>query len=82
MQFLSIIFKPSEGKQPWVLNLVIPDHEACIKHIVAMLAEIGVTNQRQTIKVQEKKFDESEVTKEAIMEMDISQIVENMQLYE
>ena len=47
-----------------------------------MLAEIGVTNQRQNIKVQEKKFDESEVTKEAIMEMDISQIVENMQLYE
>ena len=43
-----------------------------------MLSEMGVTNTKQNIKVQDKKFDESEVTKEAIMEMDISQIVENM----
>jgi hypothetical protein len=32
--------------------------------------------------VTDKKLEESEVTKEAIKEMDISQIVENMQLYE
>ena len=82
MQFLSIIFKPSEGKQPWVLNLVIPDHEACIRQIVSMLSDLGVTNTKQNIRVREKKFDESEVSKEAIMEMDIAQIVENMQLYE
>lgn len=71
MQFLSIIFKPSEGKQPWVLNLVIPDHEACIRHIVAMLSEIGVSSTKQNVKLQEKMIEQSEVTKEAIMEMDI-----------
>ena len=33
-EFLSIIFKPMEERQPWVLNLVIPQHEECTKKIV------------------------------------------------
>ena len=81
-QFLSIIFKPCESKQPWVLNLVIPEHEACIRQIVTLLQSVGVTNKKQNIRVQDKKFNESEVTKEAIMDMDITQIVENMHFYE
>ena len=41
-----------------------------------------MTNKKQNIRVQDKKFNESEVTKEAIMDMDITQIVENMHFYE
>ena len=47
-----------------------------------MLNNLGVSSTKQNIKVTDKKLEESEVTKEAIKEMDISQIVENMQLYE
>lgn len=83
--FLSIIFKPVENKQPWVLNLVIPKAEECAKLVIENLTSLGVNNKAAKVKsqhVDKPKIAAHEVTKEAIMEMDIEELVANMQAYE
>ena len=84
-QFLSIIFKPMEERQPWVLNLVVPKYEECTKLIVGNLTSLGVNNKAVKVKsqhVDRPKIAHHEVTKEAIMQMDINEVVTNMQAYE
>jgi hypothetical protein len=84
-QYLSIIFKPVDEKQPWVLNLIIPNYDECSKMIVANLTSLGVNNKSEKVKasqVDKPKIALHEVTKEAITEMNIEELVANMQAYE
>ena len=74
-----------EERQPWVLNLVIPQHEECSRKIVSNLTSLGVNNKAAKVKgstVDRPKIALHEVTKEAIMGMDINELLANMQAYE
>jgi len=73
-QFLSIIFKPCDERQPWVLNLMVPHYEACVQIIVNNLTNLGVNNKAAKVKsqyVDRPQIALHEVTKEATMEMNI-----------
>jgi len=71
-----------DGKQPWVLNLLIPDtYEPCLAHIVANMQHMGVGVEKNT-KNERKTLREADVTKEAIAAMDIEQILEHVAAYE
>ena len=74
-EFLSFIFKPMAERQPWVLNLIIPNHEECCKNLKENLSALGVNNKAVKVKsqhVDRPKISAHEVTKDAIMEMDIA----------
>ena len=67
-----------DDRQPMVLNLVIPQHEQCSKLIVNNLTSLGVNNKAERVKsqhVDRPKIALHEVTKEAIMEMDINELI-------
>ena len=74
-----------EDRQPWVLNLMIPDYEDCAKMLIGNLTQLGVNNKAVKVKastVDKPKIALHEVTKETIMEMDIETVVDNMTAYE
>lgn len=79
---VTFVWRHIDGKQPWVLNLMIPGgkHEECIQTIVANMQSMGVGVQKNT--KNEKRLLESEVTKEAIARMDIETIQEHIAAYE
>lgn len=66
---VSFVWRHIEGKQPWVLNLLIEKHEECINCIVSNMQNMGVGVEKNT--KNQTKIKESEVTKEAIAQMDI-----------
>ena len=51
-QYLSIIFKPLEDRQPWVLNLVIAKYEECTRCIIDNLTSLGVQHKAAKVKAQ------------------------------
>lgn len=68
-----------------MLNLVIPKADDCAKALVENLTSLGVNNKAAKVKsqhVDKPKIAAHEVTKQAIMEMDIDELVANMQAYE
>lgn len=68
-----------------MLNLVVPKHSECVELIVSNLTSLGVNNKAAKVKsqhVDKPKIALSEVTKEAIMEMNIDELIANMQAYE
>ena len=68
-----------------MLNLIIPKAEECAKLLVGNLTSLGVNNKAQKVKsqhVDRPKIAAHEVSKQAIMEMDIDEVVANMQAYE
>lgn len=71
-----------DGKQPWVLNLLIPNghHEECIATIVNNMQNMGVGVEKNT--KNETKLKESDVTMVGIASMDIEQILEHISAYE
>jgi len=77
---VSFVWRHIDGKQPWVLNLLIPKHEECISTIVTNMQNMGVVLEKNT--KNQTKIKESEVTKEAIAQMDIEQIQEHIAVYE
>ena len=66
---VSFVWRHVDGKQPWVLNLLIPKHEECIAALVTNMQNMGVGVEKNT--KNQTKIKESEVTKEAISQMDI-----------
>ena len=61
----------------------MPQHEICCGLIVSNLTNLGVENKKRRIKNEIKpKIAEIEVTKDSIKLMDISQLLENTQIYE
>lgn len=79
---MTFVFRHVDGKQPWVLNLLIPDsYEPCLAHIVANMQHMGVGVEKNT-KNERKTLREADVTKEAIAAMDIEQILEHVAAYE
>jgi len=66
---VTFVWRHIDGRQPWVLNLLIPKHEECISSIVNNMKTMGVGVEKNT--KNEKKLRESEVTKDAIAQMDI-----------
>ena len=80
---ISVIFKPTPDGQDWVLNLVVEAHEAFNSTIVNNLTNYGVEHKKRRIKNQVKpKIAEIEVTKDSTKMMDISQMIDNMQVCE
>jgi hypothetical protein len=79
-ELVSFVWRHVEGKQPWVLNLLIPKYEECIGVLVTNMQNIGVGVEKNVRN--QSKIKESEVTKEAIQQMDIQQILEHIVLYE
>ena len=70
-------------RQPWVLNLVIPKHEEVCQNLKKNFSALGVGNKAVKVKgVDRPKIAAHEVTKDAIMDMDIKELVANMQAYE
>lgn len=68
-----------------MLNLVIPKAEECSKLLIENLTSLGVNNKAAKVKsqhVDRPKIAAHEVSKEAIMDMDIDELVANMQAYE
>jgi len=53
-RFISFIFKPVDERQPWVLNLVSPDHENLCRTVVGLLNNLGVENKRSQVKSNEE----------------------------
>ena len=53
-----------DGKQPWVLNLLISKHDECINTLVHYMKNMGVGVEKNTRS--STIINESEVTKEAI----------------
>lgn len=71
-ELLTLLWKSeSNPPKPWTLNLLITDdrHEACVSHIVKQMQNLGVGIEKVT--KNQTKIKESEVTKEAIAQMDI-----------
>ena len=65
--------------------MVVPKYEECTKLIVSNLTSLGVNNKAAKVKsqhVDRPKIALHEVTKEAIMQMDINELISNMQAYE
>lgn len=79
-ELVSFIWRHVEGKQPWVLNLLIKNHEQCIGLLVTNMQNMGVGIEKNV--KNQAKIKESEVTKEAIAQMDIEQILEHIAVYE
>ena len=77
---VSFVWRHMEGKQPWVLNLLIQNYDDCIGTLVSNMQNMGVGVEKN-IKNQ-NKIKESDVTKEAIQQMDIEQILETIAVYE
>jgi hypothetical protein len=45
---VSFVWRHIEGKQPWVLNLLISKHEECINTIVSNMQNMGVGVEKNT----------------------------------
>ena len=65
-ELVTFVWRHVDGKQPWVLNLLIPGgrHEECIQQIVSNMQTMGVGVEKNT--KNETKLKESEVTKDAL----------------
>lgn len=79
---MTFVWRHIDGKQPWVLNLLIPNglHEECIATIVNNMQNMGVGVEKNT--KNETKLKESDVTMAGIASMDIEQILEHISAYE
>jgi hypothetical protein len=79
---VTFVWRHIDGKQPWVLNLLIPNglHEECIATIVNNMQNMGVGVEKNT--KNETKLKESDVTMAGIASMDIEQILEHISAYE
>ena len=79
---MTFVWRHIDGKQPWVLNLLIPNglHEECIATIINNMQNMGVGVEKNT--KNETKLKESDVTMAGIASMDIEQILEHISAYE
>jgi hypothetical protein len=61
---VSFVWRHIDGKQPWVLNLMIKQYEDCIGTLVINMQNMGVGVEKNV--KNQSKIKECEVTKEAI----------------
>ena len=47
---ISLIWKVVQGKQPWVLNVLVPEFDALLAKIMHNMKEIGVGIEKSTKK--------------------------------
>lgn len=67
------------------MNLLITKHDEFTQTVVRNLSSLGINNKAAKVKgsqVDKPKIALHEVTSQAIMEMDIKELVDNMETYE
>lgn len=83
-ELLSLIWRPDIASQskPWTLNLFVTQgrHNECVNCLIKNMENLGVGVEK--VVRNQTKIKESEVTKEAIAQMDIDQILGHINDYE
>ena len=80
--FLSIFWRKVDDKEPWVLNLLLPNNaNDCVNLILKHLKKQGLSIDKKYQK--KKKLKESEVTSEGVMQaQEVEKLLKTIHQYE